>query len=103
MQPGIRPPAAGGMNRAGRLVSRANAGVKPLFSSRLEKRGEKGGLNPHGYCRHVALPNTTSLRTFRLLGRLASGRRRGAHSVTTESIVVRCAASPKPNHQREPE
>jgi hypothetical protein len=76
MPSGIKPPALGGMNRAGRLVSRANAGVEPLFLSRPEKWGQKGGLSLHGYYVHAVRANTTSLRTFRLFGRHASGRKR---------------------------
>ncbi len=73
MPPEIKSPAPGDMNHAGRFASLTNARVKPFFSSRPEKRDKKGGLNPHGYYVHAALTNTTSLRTFRLLGRLASG------------------------------
>ncbi len=81
MSPKIKPPTVGGINSAGRLAARASAGVKPLFLSRPKNRVEKGGLNPHGYWVHAALTLTTSLRTFRLLGRHASGRKGIIHSV----------------------
>jgi hypothetical protein len=70
----FKPPFLGGTNLDGRLVIRANACVKSPFSSRPKMLGKKGVLNPHGYSLHAALSNTTSSRTFRLLGRHASGR-----------------------------
>jgi hypothetical protein len=69
-------PFQGDMNSAGRLLTSASACVEPPFSSRLKNGVKKGGLNPHGYWLHAALMNTTSLRTFRLLGRQQSGRKR---------------------------
>jgi hypothetical protein len=84
----------GGMNSLGRLATHASAYVKPLFSSRPEMEGKKGGLNPHGYWLQVALPNTTSLRTFRLLGRHASGRLRMIKNVIPQTWAL------QDNHQR---
>lgn len=66
---------AGGMNLAGRLLTLANTGFKSPFSRRPKSDEIKGGLNPHVYWLQAALDNTTSLRTYRLLGRLLSGRK----------------------------
>jgi hypothetical protein len=98
MPPGIEPPAPGGMNHAGRLVTRASIGVKPPFSSRPEKRSKKSGSNPHGYCPHAALLSITSLRTFRLLGGMRLGRARRRHTWRDCQDVFVCL---KPNHHRE--
>lgn len=89
----FKPPFQGGVNFAGRLAIRASACVKSPFLSRPKKWGKKGDLNPHGYWLHAALTNTTSLRTFRLLGRHASGRKRIKKSVTNKTYVGRVHAA----------
>lgn len=65
----FKPPFQGGMVSAGRLLTRANTGIKPPFQFRPEKHPEKGGETPHGYWLQAALPNTTSLRTYPPSGR----------------------------------
>jgi hypothetical protein len=76
MLPEAKPPSQGGLYSTGRLETRASVRFKSPFSSCPEKWGKKGDLKPHGDRPHVAPPNATSLRTFRLLGRHASGRNR---------------------------
>lgn len=68
----FKPPFQGGIVSAGRLLSRANAGVKPPFQFRPEKHHKKGGEIPHGYWLQAALPNTTSYRRIRLQGGIPS-------------------------------
>jgi len=52
----------GFLNTSGRLVTRVVIYFKPPFSSRPEKRGAKGGLNPHVYWPQAALTKPTSYR-----------------------------------------
>lgn len=72
----LKLPFQGGMYSIGRLLTRMDIGFMPLLSSRPKSLCKKGGLKPHGYWLHTALTYTTSLQTYRLLGRLLSGRKK---------------------------